>query len=169
MPTSPHSAATAATFRAAPRFATASGLMDHYAGVRARLGLAAPARGPEPAKPPLADGWPPQPPAVPYDHFGGAVDPTSIPFQSRWRVIVAEVAQKHRCRPEEIIGPGRSRYMVRARHEACYRLREELQMSWMQIGHKLGHRDHTTCLYGWRRHKAALAGATGLTFPEATG
>lgn len=66
--------------------------------------------------------------------------------------IITQVANKHGLRVAQIKGSTRTVPVVTARQEACWRLREERQLSWAQIGNLLGGKDHTTILAGYRRH-----------------
>ncbi len=78
----------------------------------------------------------------------------------RWkgiaRTIIKGVAQKHDLKVQEIIGPRRDKRYVEARQEAMYLVREHTALSWTQIAAIFGDRDHTTCMYGARRHKARM-------------
>jgi len=69
--------------------------------------------------------------------------------------ILRQVAWKHHSNVAEIISEVRARYVVRARHEAMYRLRTERHLSWSQIG-RVFNCDHTTALYGCRTHQARM-------------
>lgn len=69
--------------------------------------------------------------------------------------IIKEVSLKHHVSVEEIVSQIRSAWVVAARFEAMYRIREERHLSWAQIGRLFG-RDHTSVLHGWRKHKASL-------------
>lgn len=66
--------------------------------------------------------------------------------------IIAQVAHKHGLRVAEVKGDTRTVPIVAARQEAYWRLREERQLSWAQIGKLLGGKDHTTVLHGYRMH-----------------
>lgn len=70
--------------------------------------------------------------------------------------ILDEVAAKHRVPPAAIRGPRRYHQFVLARQEAMYRCREEAGKSFPQIAAFLGRKDHTTVLYGVRRHRERL-------------
>lgn len=72
--------------------------------------------------------------------------------------ILKEVCEKHQVSLKEVLSPMRSRYVIPARHEAMYRIREEKCLSWAQIG-RIFDRDHTSVLHGWRKHKASLDAA----------
>lgn len=69
------------------------------------------------------------------------------------RAIVASVADKHHLQPDTLYGPVREERIVRARHEAMARVRDDLKYSYWQIGH-LFDRCHDTVLRGIRRHRA---------------
>lgn len=69
--------------------------------------------------------------------------------------IIKQVCLKHHIKVSEIVSDMRSEWIVSARHEAMYRIREERHLSWMQIA-KLFNRDHTSVIHGCRKHKASL-------------
>lgn len=76
------------------------------------------------------------------------------------REIVAEVARETGVRVEVLrrpVGPFEPRAVARARHYAMWRMRRETRQSLPQIGAFLGGRDHTTVLYGVRKHAQRLA------------
>lgn len=102
--------------------------------------------------------WGQYTPPAPYDAF------VPVPPAMAWREIVEHVCDKHRVRYWEITGSTRTRRIVAARQEAFYRLREERQLTWLQIGKLMGGFDHTTVLHGWRAHRAKLdaAGCDGV-------
>ncbi|MBI4089313.1 MAG: chromosomal replication initiator protein DnaA [Candidatus Levybacteria bacterium] len=73
------------------------------------------------------------------------------------------VEEKHFFRPDEIIknicmfydlketlikGPKRDAHIVKARQIAMYLLKQELSLSYVEIGNILGGRDHTTIMHG---------------------
>lgn len=69
---------------------------------------------------------------------------------------------KERCQElgvayEVIVGHGRSRRIVRIRHQIMYDLRFGLHLSLPEIGKALGGRDHTTILHGVRKIEASRA------------
>lgn len=72
--------------------------------------------------------------------------------------IIDEVCAKHRVARKDVLSVIRSRYVIPARHEAMYRIREEKCLSWAQIG-RIFDRDHTSVLHGWRKHKASIEAA----------
>lgn len=106
----------------------------------------APTDAPKDAPPPLAAAFPP--PALPPDAPG-------------WRRIVGEVSVKHQVTVDDIMGPSLARHVTRARHECCYRLRTETELSLPLIGRRMGGIDHTTVLYAIRAH----AKRNGLPVP----
>lgn len=69
--------------------------------------------------------------------------------------IIAEVCEKYGVARKDMLSAIRSQFIMPARFEAIYRLREEKSLSWAQIG-RIFNRDHTTCLAAWRRHKAMM-------------
>ncbi len=83
-----------------------------------------------------------------------------LPTHSRLRTsneIIFSTAEKYRVSVAEIKGARREKFIVKARHECCYRLSKELGYSLTQIGKILGDRDHTSVLSGIRRHEKRLA------------
>ena len=71
--------------------------------------------------------------------------------------IVLEVAQQHGFRVEEITGASRNAELVRVRHEAMWKARQERpDLSLPQLGRLFGGRDHTTILHGVRRHEERM-------------
>jgi len=70
--------------------------------------------------------------------------------------IIAEVCEKYRVKRKDLLSPIRSQFVMPARFEAIYRIREEKALSWAQIG-RIFNRDHTTILHGYRRHLEGLA------------
>jgi len=77
-------------------------------------------------------------------------------FMPNWRRIVLEVCEKHGLRLNDVISERRAVPLVKARQEAMYRLHQETTMSLPAIGRRLGNRDHTTVLYGIRRHQQRM-------------
>lgn len=145
-------------------------LRERYAEARGRLGMPYGAMGhvrvqtpvSEPASEPEND-WKPIPEPV-RDYLliaGSYSDPEEGPAQlfpavavPPWRVIVNEVARKHKMTIPQVVGQQRSHLIVLARHEAMYRMAHETRMSLPMIGRRLGNRDHTTVLHGIRQHAA---------------
>lgn len=72
--------------------------------------------------------------------------------------IIDEVCEKYVVARKDMLSAIRSQFVIPARFEAIYRIREEKCLSWAQIG-RIFNRDHTSCLAAWRRHKAKLEGA----------
>lgn len=73
---------------------------------------------------------------------------------SQVHAIIQECADKHGIRVQDLKGPRRSKGFIPARHEAMYRLSEEMpNLSLPQIGRILGGRDHSTVIYGIKQHK----------------
>lgn len=70
--------------------------------------------------------------------------------------IVFQTAEKYCVSVAEIKGTRRDKFIVKARHECCYRLSKEMGYSLTQIGKILGDRDHTSVLSGIRRHEKRL-------------
>lgn len=68
----------------------------------------------------------------------------------RWEAtkIVVQVATEQGCKPGEIFGSSRFKEVARARQLAIYQIREQLKLSFPQIGHFLK-RDHTTIIHNY--------------------
>jgi len=62
--------------------------------------------------------------------------------------VIDAVSQHYRVSVPELVGPGRRRDVVVPRQVAMYLMREELGLSLVEIGQRLGGRDHTTVLHG---------------------
>lgn len=67
--------------------------------------------------------------------------------------IVRDVAERHLLTPELLRGHRQGKELSAARHEAMHLMMETGRFSSPQVGRFLGGRDHTTILYGVRRHK----------------
>lgn len=94
--------------------------------------------------------WPAYTPPVLYDYCDGEAPRKTI------RRICEEVAEKHGLTVVELRSARRSKYVVRARHEAFWRCRQETTASLPQIGRHLGGKDHTTVLHGIRMHEKRM-------------
>lgn len=73
--------------------------------------------------------------------------------------IVAEVAKAYGYTSDDIMGRSLDRKLSAARHAAYYEVR--MQRPWLsypQIGRLFGGRDHTTILYGIRKHERKVRG-----------
>lgn len=81
----------------------------------------------------------------------------NLPPPAPWQRIVAEVCAKHEVSKAELTGEGRAVRVVLARQEAMYRMRHETTMSSPAIARRLGRADHTTVLYGVKKHKERMA------------
>lgn len=74
--------------------------------------------------------------------------------------IVRDVEDRTGVSLEQLNGTSRLQEIVRVRHYVFWRARCETALSYQEIGRRLGGRDHTTVLSGYRRFQAALdAGA----------
>jgi chromosomal replication initiation ATPase DnaA len=78
-----------------------------------------------------------------------------------WFEIVFEVATKHGVGIRDVLGTGRTRNVVLARHESFWRMRRDIKVlglpiSYPQIGRRFGGMDHTTVLHGIRMHEQRM-------------
>lgn len=127
-------------------------LHAHYQAVRARLNGTAPK-----AKAVCIE--PPSQPELPKVK-STVIEFTEPTFINQSDLIVYRVANKHGVKVSDIKGPSRVQKYVYARQEAAYHLRFERNLSWTQIGQKLGGRDHTTIIYAIKAHTKRLAERT---------
>ena len=70
--------------------------------------------------------------------------------------IIGVVAAAHEIPVAGVLGQSRFCEVVLARHEAMWKVRQECALSLPHIGRIFGGRDHTTVLYGIRKHQALL-------------
>jgi chromosomal replication initiator protein len=70
------------------------------------------------------------------------------PPQVTLREILESVAHAYGFSIKEIVGPGRTRPLVAARHVAMYLVREMTDLSFSAIAWELGNRDYTTVVHG---------------------
>lgn len=133
----------------------------HYMAVRARLNG---------GKPKMVVVHPaaPEPPPAPYPDPLIVEEPEAqVILKTPAQIVLSEVAEKHDMTVRDLKGESRKLKFVRARQEAAYRLRNELEYSLSQIGRLLW-RDHTTILHGINQYKKNLAKETE-PFGEASG
>lgn len=74
--------------------------------------------------------------------------PPAIP---RMPDILREVSKKYQIRTIDILSARRTADVVRPRQVVMYLARTLTLLSLPQIGRRLGGRDHTTALHGWRK------------------
>ena len=139
-------------------------LHAHYKAVRARLDAPIkkepavrliypePAKYPDPLDLPVA-------PIIPdvVGEVGEPIQAPTVTAETPARKILIEVAAKHGMPPTVFRSKSRGTAYVLCRQEAAYRLKYELRFSLSQIGHLMGHRDHTTVLHAIRRYEKNLA------------
>lgn len=70
--------------------------------------------------------------------------------------IAAEVCKAHQISPLDFFSKRRFRPITKARQEYCYRARHETTASYPEIAKLLGW-DHTSVLYGVRKHEQRLS------------
>jgi len=97
--------------------------------------------------------WGEYTPPVCYDEY---IPPPSKPLGAKSSLtahqIMSQVCVKHEISHGELIGDTRPRRITNARAEAYFRLREERNLSWNQIGKLMGGKDHTTVYHGYQKH-----------------
>ncbi len=72
-------------------------------------------------------------------------------------MVLDLVARTYDVTVDELKGKSRSRRVALPRQIAMYLLRTEVGLSWPQIGHVLGGRDHSTVMHGYRRIEEQIA------------
>jgi chromosomal replication initiator protein len=87
--------------------------------------------------------------------FRGLIPTTPQPVFPQ--AIIREVASRRGVSEEDLLGRSRLKPFVEARQEAMWELRRRTGLSLPMIGHLLGDRDHTTVMWGIRRHADRLA------------
>jgi len=148
-----------------------SELSRHYSDTRARLmspGITpAPRIEPErrPYAPKLWQPPKPEPERIVVRDFilvsSNLLDFAGISPASRIEGIVREVCVARGVRRDELFSRRKEDRIAHARHEVCWRARNETSLSYPQIGKLLG-RDHTTVMNGYKTHAARLAAAAVL-------
>lgn len=129
---------------------TYRGQISHYSSVKRRLGVGVAARA-EPKATVVALN--PERVWVRLPHefwYIGERDPKKL--YSPTQRIIADVCEKHKVSRPELFGLQRGRGIVKARHEAYYRMKKETTMSLAQIGVRMGGKDHSTILNGVSSH-----------------
>lgn len=75
------------------------------------------------------------------------------------RRICEEVCQRYSVSMDLLMSHRRDNGVVVARQEAMWRARRETSLSYPEIGNLMGGKDHTTIIYGVRKHAERLARA----------
>lgn len=70
----------------------------------------------------------------------------SAPKHLTPRMIIEKTAKYFELKPSDICSPARDKYIAFPRQIAMYLLRTELKLSFPQIAHELGRKDHTTAM-----------------------
>lgn len=71
-------------------------------------------------------------------------------------LVLQAICRYYHVSLPELVGPGRRKEIVLPRQVAMYLLRDELGLSLVEIGQRLGGRDHTTVLHGIEKIERAL-------------
>lgn len=80
-----------------------------------------------------------------------------MPDAGLWSDILDQVSAKYGVTRAAINSDRRSSDIVPARYEAMYRMSKEAHMSSPAIGRRMGNKDHTTVLYGIKKHAERMA------------
>lgn len=78
--------------------------------------------------------------------------------------IIKEVCSYYNLKPTIVRGPKRSAPLVRARQIIMYLLKQELGLTFVEIGNLLGGRDHTTVIYGVEKVENLLSSKANVSF-----
>lgn len=112
--------------------------------------------------------WDDQPPAVCYDHFVNVDQaiPEPEPRRPTIREIILAICEKHDVHIREVRSVSRTKRIAFCRMECAYEIRRTVlirgrPISLPEIARHLGGLDHTTVLYGIRKH----AQRNGLEVP----
>ncbi len=65
--------------------------------------------------------------------------------------VIKKIALLYGCRLEDLIGPSREGYVVRARHEAIYRIYMNTDYTYAQIGNVFGGRSSATIFHAFTK------------------
>lgn len=127
----------------APEFSCTADMLAHYAAVQHRLRHV-------PVKPMREIPANPQP----------LIEAPTEPQRVDWRTIAQSIADAHGVAMKEIIGDCRAKRIQPARQELYYRMVVERGLSLNEAA-RLLNRDHTSILYGLRRHMDRCSEARG--------
>ncbi len=72
------------------------------------------------------------------------------------RHVIGRVARAHSLETDDLIGQSKISPIARARGEACWVLRNAVQLSFPIVGMALGGRDHSTVIYACRKVDARI-------------
>lgn len=86
---------------------------------------------------------------------GPEMMPPTVPL---WKQIVIEVAERERIPILDLMSDFREKHVVAARGEIFYRMRHECGLSYPEIGKRMGNRDHSTVIWGVKRHAQTIGG-----------
>lgn len=68
------------------------------------------------------------------------------------RILIAAAAEIYGVDPAAILGKRRRRAETFARHYVMYHARRDLELSYPEIGRRVGGRDHSTAIHGYQVH-----------------
>lgn len=92
-------------------------------------------------------------------HFAWEGGPEVLPIPvPRWKQIVIEVAEREKILIGDLMVDNREKHVVAARGEIFYRMRHECGLSYPEIGKRMGNRDHSTVIWGVKRHAQTIGG-----------
>jgi len=77
------------------------------------------------------------------------------------RRIVRDIVRKHGVSAEDLGSERKTAAIVRARQEACWRLRREMSWTWTRLGQFLGGLDRVTVIRSATRHQDMLDAEAG--------
>jgi len=92
-------------------------------------------------------------------HYAWEGGPEVLPIPvPRWKQIVIEVAEREKILIGDLMVDNREKHVVAARGEIFYRMRHECGLSYPEIGKRMGNRDHSTVIWGVKRHAQTIGG-----------
>lgn len=83
-----------------------------------------------------------------------------------WKILVRATCVKHQMSKTELFAQRRFREGVLARNELWYFAKKRTFLSYITIGKMSGGRDHSTVMYGVRKHAERLAAALPIQDDE---
>lgn len=129
-------------------------LKAHYLAVKKRLGGVS---GPTGLVPPSRlniandENW-----TISSQSVGQSILGINLNNERRFRLMLQEVARMHGLDPAIVCGPSIKQNIVKVRHELLYRAKNELKLTYSQIGNFMNLR-HSTIIHAVKSHEKRLA------------
>jgi hypothetical protein len=129
-------------------------LKAHYLAVKKRLGGVS---GPTGLVPPSRinfvddENW-----TVSAHASGQSILGINVANERKFRLMLQEVARMHNLDPAIVCGPSIKQNIVKVRHELFYRAKNELKLTYTEIGNFMNMR-HSTIIHAVKSHQKRLA------------